>query len=55
MPRGFEKKVPILQEGGPAPSPPTPPIIRVVLLHTEAAVLDLCPDTVHITTAYSPF
>ena len=37
MPRGFEK-VPLLQVGGSAPAFPTPPVIRVVLLHTEAAV-----------------
>ena len=38
----------ILQVGGPAPAPPTPlPVIRVVLLHTEPAVLDLCPGTVY--------
>ena len=35
------KKVPILQVGWPAPAPPTPPVIRVVLFHTEAAVKDL--------------
>ena len=46
MPKGFEKKFPNLQVGGPAPAPPTPPVIRVVLLHTEAAVQDLCPGTV---------
>ena len=39
------KKRPILQVGGPAPAPPTPPVIRVVFLHTEPAVQDLCPDT----------
>ena len=47
MPRGFEKKVPILQVGGPAPARPTLPVIRVVLLHTEAMDKDLCPHTVH--------
>ena len=46
MARGFEKNVPILQVGGPAPAPPTSPVIRV-LLHTEPAVQDLCPVTVH--------
>ena len=31
------------------PDPPTLPVIRVVLLHTEeAADLGLCPDTVYI-------
>ena len=42
------KNVPILQVGGPAPAPLTPPVIRVVLLHTEPAVQDLCPDTVDV-------
>ena len=51
MPRRFEKKVLILQVGGPAPAPPTPLVIRVVLLHTEPVVQDLCPDTVH-TASY---
>ena len=32
--------------GPPLSAPPTPPVIRVVLLHTEAAVQDLCPGTV---------
>ena len=45
MQRTFEK-VPNLQVGGPTPAPPTPPVIRVVLLHTEPAVQELCPDTV---------
>ena len=40
MPWGFEKKVPNLQVGGPTPAPHTPPVIRVVLLHTEPAVQD---------------
>ena len=40
--KGIFKKVPILQVGGP----PTPPVIRVVLLHTKAVDKDLCPDTV---------
>ena len=37
------KKVPIFQVGGPTPAPPTPPVIKVVLLHTGAVVQDLCP------------
>ena len=42
------KKVPILQ----VHARPTPPVIRVVLLHTEAVDKDLCPDTVsHIQTS----
>ena len=44
--KGIWKKVPILQVGGPAPARPTPPVIRVVLLHTKAVDKDLCPDTV---------
>ena len=47
VPRGL-KKVPILQDLHPAPAPPTPPVIKVVLLHTEAADQDLCPGTVCI-------
>ena len=47
MQRGFEKKVLILQVGGPTSTPPTSPVIRVVLLKTEAADQDLCPDTVY--------
>ena len=37
--------MPALQ-GGPAPACPIPPVIRVVLLHTEAVDKDLCPETV---------
>ena len=44
--KGIWKKFPILQVGGPSPAPPTPPVIGIVLLHTEAADKDLCPDTV---------
>ena len=40
------KKSPILQVGGPAPAPPTPSVFRVVLLHTEGAGKDTCPDSV---------
>ena len=46
--KGIWKNAPILQVVGPAPDPPTPLVIRVVLLHTEPAVQDLCPDTVYI-------
>ena len=52
MPRGFGKKVPILQVGWPASAPPTTPVIRVVLLHTEAVDYDLCPDTVCMVDPY---
>ena len=38
--KGIWKKVPILQVGGPAHARPTPPVIRVVLLHTEAVDKD---------------
>ena len=34
--QGDLKKVPVLQVGGPAPAPPTLPVIRVILPHTEA-------------------
>ena len=44
--KGIWKKSTNLQGGGPAPAPPTPPVIRVVLLHIEAADKDLYPDTV---------
>ena len=37
---GIWKKVPILKVGGPAQASPTSPVIRVVLLHTEAADQD---------------
>ena len=36
--KGIFLKFPNLQVGEPAPAPPTPPVIRVVLLHTEQAV-----------------
>ena len=44
--KGIWKKVSILQVGGSAPAPTTPPVIRIVLLHTEAANKDLCPGSV---------
>ena len=44
--KGIRKYLPVLQVGGSAPAPPTPPVFRVVLLHTEAAIQDFCPDTV---------
>ena len=34
--KGISKNLSILQVCGSFPVPPTPPIIRVVLLHTEA-------------------
>ena len=33
--RDIRKNVPILQVGGSSPAPPTPPVIRIVLLHTD--------------------
>ena len=42
-----KKNVPVLQVGGHAPAPHTPPEFRVVLLHTEGAGKDNCPDSVH--------
>ena len=45
--QGPKKKVPVLQEeGGSIPAPPTPPVIRVVLLHTERFVESLDSQTV---------
>ena len=47
MQRGFEKMSQSYKYlGGPAPAPPTPSVTRVVLLHTEPVIQDLCPDTV---------
>ena len=34
--KGIWKNIPILQEGRSSPVPPTPPDIRVVLLHAKA-------------------
>ena len=45
--QGPKKNVFILQEGVSTHAPPTQPVIRVVLLHTETAVQDLCPGTVY--------
>ena len=45
--KGIWKKVLILQVGVPTHAPPMPPVIRVVLLHTETADKDLCSDTVY--------
>ena len=39
---GETLKVPIIQVGGTAIAPPSPPVIMVVLFHTEAAVKDFC-------------
>ena len=36
--RDIRKNIPILQVGGSSPAPPTLPVIRVVLLHTEQIV-----------------
>ena len=44
--QGYLKKVPILKIGEPAPSRPTPPVTRVILLQSEAVEKDLCPGTV---------
>ena len=43
--KGIFKNVSIRKVGVPAPAPPTPPIIKVFLLHTEQTV---CPDTVSL-------
>ena len=40
------KKVPILQVGGSTSSPPTPPVIRVVLLLTERFVESFFPNCI---------
>ena len=50
MQRTFEKNFPILQVSEPTPALPTPPVISVVLFHTEAAIQDLCPGTVYVVT-----
>ena len=39
-------------EGGSTHVPPTQPVFRVVLLHTELVVQDLCPGTVCIMYVY---
>ena len=44
--KGIRKNVPVLQVGGHDPTPPTPPVFRVVLLHTEGAGKDTCPKSV---------
>ena len=44
--KGIRKNVPDLQVGGPAPASPTPPVFRVVLLHTEGAGKDTWPGIV---------
>ena len=38
----------ILQVGGSYPATPTPPVIRIVLLNTEAMGYDFCNPTVHL-------
>ena len=44
--KGIRKKCPYLtSRRAPALVCPTPPVIRVVLLHTETLDKDLCPDT----------
>ena len=42
------KNVPVFQEGGSTPAPPTLPVIRVVLLHTERFVESFSEPTVSI-------
>ena len=44
--KGLRKNVLVLQVGGHAPAPPTPPVFRVVLLHTEGTGKKTCPDSV---------
>ena len=44
--QGPRKNESILQERGSTHVPPTQPVFRVILLHTEPAVQDLCPGTV---------
>ena len=36
----------VLQVGGPTPAPPTPPVLRAVLLHTEEPGKDIFPGNV---------
>ena len=44
--RDLRQNVSVFRGGGYTLAPPTPPVVRVVLLHTEPAVQDLCPGTV---------
>ena len=44
--KGIRKNLPVLQVGRPAPAPPTPPVFWVVLLHTDGAGKDTCPDSI---------
>ena len=46
--KGIRKNYPGLQVGGATPAPSLPPIFRVVLLHTEGAGKDTCPDSVYL-------
>ena len=52
----FEKKnyiigyVPVLQEGGSPPAPPTQLVISLVLLHTERFVKSFNSPTVYVDT-----
>ena len=46
--RDIRKNVPILQVGGSTPAPPTLPVIRVVLLHTERIIQYYLSSTVRI-------
>ena len=43
----IRKILPVLQVCGSTPAPPTPPVFRVVLLHTEGAGKDTCLDSVY--------
>ena len=45
--KGIRKNLSVLQVGGPAPSLALP-VFWVVLLHTEAAGKDTCPDTLQL-------
>ena len=40
-----QKTGPVFQVGGNTPIPPTSPVFRVVLLHTEGTDTDTCPDS----------
>ena len=46
------KNVSVFQEGGSTPAPPTPPVIRVVLLHTESFVESFFPNCMGMGQGY---
>ena len=53
--QGPGKNVFVFRGGGSTLTPPTPPVVRLVLLHTEPVVQDLCPGTVHMSIIFDTF